>query len=604
MRSNKTGIVIPAEESKRSEDTCSDALSSLKIVRNGVLCHNNHSLFCPEVDSGFAIMLTPQDSPSTTNSIRFPLERLAEVSGYISYPNNNGTTHSDGCLKDLHFERDFRDKRYFNGRANSLIYLASTDLEGIGSSSQLQTGGSTNDLCETQTRIGSETQLVSHHSNSQDRADDPEYSSTLDHAHHRHSRTRRRSHSGASAVSEAASSAVVKIGHRVSTAARYIGHSLLAGVQGSDHHGSSHDSHNSHHSHDVGRIRSGSEEDLTGDINQSHESSDDHGQSEAAGVRAGAEFFNTVDMTISSDAGKTSSPIQVEPGGNKDDAVGRSSGVSELNKAYPAVTIFTSLSSAFLTPSQNSAVLAPSSGMLGASKQAGLQSNATVGGRCDTSYYTSAAAVDYKEGINLGAAEHSTSNSVSTTRQRQRRYTAGSFADIVPESAVQRQHEHRPRPRAYSASNSDPESVRRKEGSKGKNNTEEEPQRNRVEVIIKIIPKHHMGNSVAEAEYASERAILAAVRHPNIISLLGFGHDTSDTRYPPRPFLVLEYLSGGTLTKLLSSSGKVFGSHQHLSLATAVGFGRDIASALKYLHHDFHPEAVLIHRDLKPDNIW
>lgn len=89
--------------------------------------------------------------------------------------------------------------------------------------------------------------------------------------------------------------------------------------------------------------------------------------------------------------------------------------------------------------------------------------------------------------------------------------------------------------------------------------------------------------------------------HPRIIGIFGAGTDCSDPKLPPRPFLLVERLDGGCLTRLLEKP-RFMGS-KPISFAKAVEYGRDLASAFKYLHHDFHPDAVIIHRDLKPDNI-
>ena len=88
-------------------------------------------------------------------------------------------------------------------------------------------------------------------------------------------------------------------------------------------------------------------------------------------------------------------------------------------------------------------------------------------------------------------------------------------------------------------------------------------------------------------------------RHPNIIRLLGAGVHTNDT-----PFLVLERLDGGSLTYLLNKPRNNFSRDHPFSVVTALEILRSLANAVKYLHWEFHKDAVLIHRDIKPDNIW
>jgi len=63
---------------------------------------------------------------------------------------------------------------------------------------------------------------------------------------------------------------------------------------------------------------------------------------------------------------------------------------------------------------------------------------------------------------------------------------------------------------------------------------------------------------------------------------------------------VLERLNGGSLALLLSQH------HQRntcFSFLRAIEVCQQLAQALDYLHNHVHPDAVLIHRDIKPDNI-
>lgn len=83
--------------------------------------------------------------------------------------------------------------------------------------------------------------------------------------------------------------------------------------------------------------------------------------------------------------------------------------------------------------------------------------------------------------------------------------------------------------------------------------------------------------------------------HSNIVNIYGSGF------YQSRPFLVMERLDGGSLQYLLAEADEC---QCRIPLRKALQITRDLANAIQYLHHDFHPDAVLIHRDLKPDNIW
>jgi len=116
-------------------------------------------------------------------------------------------------------------------------------------------------------------------------------------------------------------------------------------------------------------------------------------------------------------------------------------------------------------------------------------------------------------------------------------------------------------------------------------------------IIIKLVKADAADFGTAVREFDFERDILAAISHPNIISLLGSGvHDC-------HPFLVVERLDGGSLTYHLTRPRNTYSKDFPFSVLTALGMARDLSNAVKYLHDEFHPHAVLLHRDIKPDNI-
>ena len=76
------------------------------------------------------------------------------------------------------------------------------------------------------------------------------------------------------------------------------------------------------------------------------------------------------------------------------------------------------------------------------------------------------------------------------------------------------------------------------------------------------------------------------LRHPHIVPLLDFGLSEHDL-----PFLVMEYVDGGTLRDRYPKGSQV-------PLATVVDLTIQIASALQYAHNRH-----LMHRDVKPENM-
>jgi eukaryotic-like serine/threonine-protein kinase len=106
------------------------------------------------------------------------------------------------------------------------------------------------------------------------------------------------------------------------------------------------------------------------------------------------------------------------------------------------------------------------------------------------------------------------------------------------------------------------------------------------DVAIKIIRTELFGKAIIERilqRFEREAKALARLSHPNILKVLDYGE------YKGSPYLVLEYLSGGTLK---DKTGQPMPWEQALQLLTP------IIQALAYAH-----EHKIIHRDIKPSNI-
>ncbi|CAM9912829.1 unnamed protein product [Chrysoparadoxa australica] len=97
---------------------------------------------------------------------------------------------------------------------------------------------------------------------------------------------------------------------------------------------------------------------------------------------------------------------------------------------------------------------------------------------------------------------------------------------------------------------------------------------------------------MAERDLAVEMLLLGTVRHENIVALEGAGRTDCGMR-----FLALEYLSRGTMSAMVSKRNKSLG------VAAALPSAIQLASALEHLHDRALEGYMVIHRDLKPDNI-
>lgn len=86
--------------------------------------------------------------------------------------------------------------------------------------------------------------------------------------------------------------------------------------------------------------------------------------------------------------------------------------------------------------------------------------------------------------------------------------------------------------------------------------------------------------------FLREAQLAAPLSHPNVVRVYDFGHDPDG-----RPFIVMEYVEGGSLAEALARDGA-------LSPARVVAVARDCCAGLAYAH-----AAGLVHRDLKPQNL-
>jgi serine/threonine protein kinase len=105
-------------------------------------------------------------------------------------------------------------------------------------------------------------------------------------------------------------------------------------------------------------------------------------------------------------------------------------------------------------------------------------------------------------------------------------------------------------------------------------------------VAIKTIKKESMTPKDIEL-VKSEIDIMKMCKHPNIVRLLDHFENSQFT------FIVMEYLSGGTLANYLEHTPV-----DDLSERDTAKIAYQISSALEYLH-----QFGIVHRDLKPENI-
>ncbi|MGH9846866.1 MAG: protein kinase domain-containing protein, partial [Blastocatellia bacterium] len=105
------------------------------------------------------------------------------------------------------------------------------------------------------------------------------------------------------------------------------------------------------------------------------------------------------------------------------------------------------------------------------------------------------------------------------------------------------------------------------------------------DVAVKILPEHLADNPDALKRFEREAKAVAALSHPNILSIFDFGDEQGLS------YAVMELLEGETLRDHLK--------HGPLDWRKAVEIGTAIAEGLAAAH-----AKGIIHRDLKPENIF
>lgn len=123
-------------------------------------------------------------------------------------------------------------------------------------------------------------------------------------------------------------------------------------------------------------------------------------------------------------------------------------------------------------------------------------------------------------------------------------------------------------------------------------------------VVVKTLKPECQDVALAINEIEGELSIHSRLNHFNIVALLGAGLTSKGVR-----FFVLERLDGGTLTQMLGYETRIrdrrrrFWRKKIFSFLDVLRIARSIAEAMAYCHESAIPGCVVLHRDLKPDNI-
>ncbi len=124
-------------------------------------------------------------------------------------------------------------------------------------------------------------------------------------------------------------------------------------------------------------------------------------------------------------------------------------------------------------------------------------------------------------------------------------------------------------------------------------------------VVFKQLKPEVTENINAMDEIENEINIHSQLDHRNIVRLYGSGLDRKGNK-----FLVMERLDGGTLSQLLGYNTRIrdnrkrfFSKKNKLPYVDVLKYAQQIAAALDYLHRNAIEGSMVLHRDLKPDNV-
>src|SRR3984893_4250861 len=110
-------------------------------------------------------------------------------------------------------------------------------------------------------------------------------------------------------------------------------------------------------------------------------------------------------------------------------------------------------------------------------------------------------------------------------------------------------------------------------------------------VAIKLMHRETAADSDQLERFRREARSVAQLNHPQIVTVIDAGEDSSPDGEAGSPYIVLEYVDGETLKDLIRREGP-------LEITQTIAYAIEIARALGAAH-----ERQIVHRDVKPQNV-
>jgi len=110
-------------------------------------------------------------------------------------------------------------------------------------------------------------------------------------------------------------------------------------------------------------------------------------------------------------------------------------------------------------------------------------------------------------------------------------------------------------------------------------------------VAVKLLPVNQLSEDTARQALLNEIRTAQLINHPNVVQIL---HVDEGTVADLGPYAMMEYVSGGTLARLLRVQSQ---TSAQIPLGRAIEMMIDVAQGARAINQK------LIHRDIKPDNV-